>query len=39
MTIKKSQGQFLDWVGLYFPRDGFSHDQIYVSISRVTSKR
>lgn len=39
MTINKSQGQSLDWVGLYIPRDVFTHGQIYVAPSRVTSKR
>ncbi|XP_074327997.1 uncharacterized protein LOC141665909 [Apium graveolens] len=36
MTINKSQGQSLDTVGLYLPRAAFSHEHIYVAISRVT---
>ncbi|XP_017221478.2 uncharacterized protein LOC108198225 [Daucus carota subsp. sativus] len=37
MTINKSQGQSLERVGLFLPKPAFTHGQIYVAVSRVTS--
>ncbi|KAK1369075.1 ATP-dependent DNA helicase [Heracleum sosnowskyi] len=37
MTINKSQGQTVKNVGLFLPKTVFSHGQVYVVVSRVTS--
>ena len=37
MTINKIQSQTLQYVGVYLPKHVFSHGQLYVATSHITS--
>ncbi len=37
MTINKSQGQTLNFVGIHLKEEVFTHGQLFVALSRVSS--
>ncbi|KAL5718796.1 DNA helicase [Ranunculus cassubicifolius] len=39
LTIHKSQGQTIPHVGIYLPHNVFTHGQLYVALSRGTSRK
>ncbi|POM58552.1 Helitron helicase-like protein [Phytophthora palmivora] len=39
MTINKAQGQSIHYVGIYLESPVFVHGQLYVALSRVTSRK
>ena len=39
MTINKSQGQYLSHVGLFLKKPIVTHGQLYVVVSRFTSRK
>jgi hypothetical protein len=39
MTINKAEGQTIPNVGIFLPDVVFSHDQLYMTLSRATAKQ
>ena len=37
MTINKAQGQMLNYVGLCLQKSMFTHEQLYIALSRITN--